>query len=70
MIYAESREAVDKARIAFARKWKLRCKAVVSSLEEAGDELFTFLGFPTSSGSRCARPTRSSESTRSSVKGR
>jgi putative transposase len=30
MIYAESREAVEKARVAFVRKWKLRCKAVVN----------------------------------------
>jgi putative transposase len=29
------------------RKWRrLRCKAVVSSPEEAGEELFTFLQFP------------------------
>jgi putative transposase len=48
MIYGESREAVENARVAFARKWKLRCKAVVNSLDEAGDELFTFLGFPAS----------------------
>lgn len=48
MIYGESREVVEKARVAFTRKWKLRCKAVVNSLEEAGDELFTFLGFPAS----------------------
>jgi transposase-like protein len=48
MIYAANREAVDKARAAFTRKWKLRSKAVVSSLEEAGEELFTFLSFPTS----------------------
>lgn len=48
MIYGEDREAVEKARVAFVRKWKLRCKAVVSSLEEAGDDLFTFLSFPVS----------------------
>jgi putative transposase len=46
MVYAESREAVEHARASFLRKWRLRCKAVVSSLEEAGDELFTFLQFP------------------------
>jgi putative transposase len=40
MIYAESREAVEHARIGFARKWKLRCKTVSASFEEAGDELF------------------------------
>ncbi len=48
MIYGENREAVEKARALFARKWKLRCKAVVASLEEAGDELFTFLRYPSS----------------------
>jgi putative transposase len=47
MVYAETREAVEHAQVGFLRKWRLRCKAVVSSLEEAGDELFTFLQFPT-----------------------
>jgi len=46
MMYAETREAVEQARVSFLRKWRLRCKAVVSSFEEAGDELFTFLQFP------------------------
>jgi putative transposase len=46
MIYAESRALVDQARARFVRKWKLRCPAVVECLEEAGDELFTFLRFP------------------------
>jgi putative transposase len=46
MIYADSREAVETAQTGFLRKWRLRCKAVVSSLEEAGEELFTFLQFP------------------------
>jgi transposase-like protein len=46
MIYAESREAVEQARRAFARKWKLRCQAVYQSFEEAGDQLFTFTAFP------------------------
>jgi putative transposase len=48
MIYADSREAVRNAHAGFLRKWRLRCKAVVSSLEEAGEELFTFLLFPKS----------------------
>jgi putative transposase len=46
MVYAETRESVEPARSSFVRKWRLRCKAVVSSFEEAGDELFTFLQFP------------------------
>src|SRR5579859_7844282 len=48
MIYAESHDAVEHARVGFARKWKLRCKAVSTSFEEAGDELFTFTAFPIS----------------------
>src|SRR5271163_2575123 len=48
MIYAPSREAVELARVGFLRKWKLRCKAVGASFEEAGDELFTFTSFPSS----------------------
>jgi transposase-like protein len=48
MIYAESAAHVQKARAAFIRKWKLRCPAVIVSLDEAGDELFTFLQFPPS----------------------
>lgn len=30
------------------KKWRLQCPAVVESLEEAGDDLFTFLRFPRS----------------------
>jgi transposase-like protein len=48
MIYADTAAAVHKARATFLRKWKLRCPPVASSFEEAGDELFTFLRFPTS----------------------
>ena len=50
MIYGESREAVEKARRSFTKKWRLRCAAVAASLEEAGDDLFTFLAFPPSQG--------------------
>jgi len=64
MIYAESREAVEHARIGFARKWKLRCKTVSASFEEAGDELFTLPLFRFRNGRRCAPPTPWSESTR------
>lgn len=48
MIYADDAAAALKARAAFQRKWKLRCPAVLTSFEEAGDELFTFLAFPKS----------------------
>jgi transposase-like protein len=46
MIYADSAAAVQKARGTFTKKWRLRCPAVISSLEEASDELFTFTRFP------------------------
>ena len=58
-------EAVHTRSASFLRKWRLRCKAVVNSLEEAGEELFTFLQFPSHSGRRCAPPTPWSGSTRS-----
>jgi transposase-like protein len=46
MIYAESRTAVEQARTRFTKKWRLRCPAVVECVDEAGDDLFTFLRFP------------------------
>lgn len=48
MIYADTVSAVDQARARFTKKWRLRCPAVVESLDEAGDDLFTFLRFPSS----------------------
>jgi putative transposase len=48
MIYADAVAAVDHERARFMKKWQLRCPAVVESLKEAGDELFTFLRFPRS----------------------
>lgn len=42
MIYAETAQEVAKRRKAFLRKWRLRCRAVADSLDEAGDRLFTF----------------------------
>jgi putative transposase len=46
MIYEASREAVEKAYKTFLKKWRLRCPVVAASLEEAREELFTFLAFP------------------------
>jgi putative transposase len=46
MIYAETRPLVDQARARFTKKWRLRCPAVVECLQEADDDLFTFLSFP------------------------
>ncbi len=48
MIYAPSAAEAQSKRRAFVRKWKLKCRAVADSLEEAGDRLFTFLRFPES----------------------
>lgn len=48
MIYASTAAAVEQARAAFRRKWKLRCAPAWKSFEEAGDELFTFLRYPVS----------------------
>jgi transposase-like protein len=42
MIYAETATEIEKRRKAFLRKWRLKCRAVADSLEEAGDRLFTF----------------------------
>jgi len=48
MIYAATREEVETRRKAFLRKWRLKCREVANSLEEAGDKLFTFTRFPKS----------------------
>jgi transposase-like protein len=48
MIYVKDRAAIDKARAAFRKKWQRRCPRVVESLDEAGDDLFTFGAFPPS----------------------
>ena len=42
MIYADTAAEVKTRRKAFLRKWRLKCRAVADSLEEAGDRLFTF----------------------------
>ena len=48
MIYADSKPAIEAKRKAFIRKWRLKCRAVADSLEEAGNKLFTFTRFPKS----------------------
>lgn len=48
MIYAASAAEVATQREKFRKKWKLKCAAVIASLEEAGEELFTFTHFPPS----------------------
>ena len=46
MIYAKTAAEVEAKRKAFLHKWRLRCPPVATSLEEAGEKLFTFLRFP------------------------
>lgn len=46
--HAASTEAAHRAYDAFLRKWRSLCPAVAESLEEAGDLLLTFTGFPRS----------------------
>jgi putative transposase len=48
MIYAGTKQEIETKRKAFIRKWRLKCRAVADSLEEAGDKLFTFTRFPKS----------------------
>jgi putative transposase len=42
VIYAETAAEVETRRKAFERKWRLKCRAVADSLEEAGERLFAF----------------------------
>ena len=48
MIYADTTIGIETRRKAFIRKWRLKCRAVADSLEEAGDRLFTFTRLPPS----------------------
>jgi transposase-like protein len=60
MIYAASPGEIEQRRRAFLCKWRLRCKAVADSLEEAGDRLFTFTRLPCSQW-KSARTTNAIE---------
>jgi len=60
MIYAETAKEVQARRKTFLRKWRLRCPAVATSLEEAGDRLFAFLRLPPSQW-KSARTTNAIE---------
>jgi putative transposase len=46
MVHAGSAAEVLAKRKLFLAKWKLRCRAVADSLEEAGERLFTFVRYP------------------------
>lgn len=48
MIYAANAAEVAAERKRFRGKWEKQCSGVVRSLDEAGDDLFTFLQFPAS----------------------
>jgi putative transposase len=60
MIYATSAAEIEKRRRAFLRKWRLKCPAVATSLEEAGDRLFAFTRLPSSQW-KSARTTNAIE---------
>ena len=60
IIYAATPAQIESRRKAFLRKWRLKCKAVADSLEEAGDRLFTFTRLPPSQW-RSARTTNAIE---------
>lgn len=46
IVYADGLDVARVARDAFVKKWNKRCPGAVESLNEAGDELLTFYGFP------------------------
>jgi putative transposase len=46
MIYAATPKEIEQRRRAFLRKWRLKCRAVADSLEEAGERLFAFTRLP------------------------
>ena len=60
MIYALSPTQIEERRRAFIRKWRVKCRAVADSLEEAGDRLFTFTRLPPSQW-KSARTTNAIE---------
>ena len=60
MIYAETAKEVQARRKVFLHKWRLRCPAVATSLEEAGDRLFAFQRLPSSQW-KSARTTNAIE---------
>lgn len=60
MIYAATAQEIEAKRKAFLRKWRLRCRAVADSLEEAGEALFAFTRLPPSQW-KSARTTNAIE---------
>ncbi len=43
MIYADTVAGAEFTRKMLLRKWRLKCRAVAHSLEEAGNRLFNFI---------------------------
>jgi len=60
MIYACTPKEIETRRKWFIRKWRLKCRAVADSLEEAGDRLFTYTRLPGNQW-RSARTTNAVE---------
>jgi putative transposase len=60
MIYAKTAREIETRRKSFIRKWRLKCRAVADSLQEAGGRLFTFTRLPESQW-RSARTTNAIE---------
>ena len=60
MIYAETAAEIETRRKAFLRKWRLKCRAVADSLDEAGERLFAFTRLDPSQW-RSARTTNAIE---------
>jgi putative transposase len=57
MIYAATAAEVETRRKAFLRKWRLKCRAVADSLEEAGERLFAFTRLDPSQWKSARTPT-------------
>src|ERR687890_1705151 len=60
MIYAATPQEIEQRRRAFLRKWRLKCRAVADSLEEAGEGLVPFTRLPPSQW-KSARTTNAIE---------
>ena len=60
LIYGKTAKEIETRRKSFIRKWRLKCRAVADSLEEAGDRLFSFTRLPESQW-RSARTTNAIE---------
>ena len=60
MVYAATPQEIEARRRAFLRKWRLKCRAVADSLEEAGERLFSFTRLPPSQW-KSARTTNAVE---------